>query len=63
MTAVRAASCVAWMRRRPGTGGLFRVSWDNILIAARGILDAVGRAAVLGPDFGVDRHATKLAGR
>ena len=43
---LRPASCVAWVRNRPGTGGLFRASWDPILIAARGIPNAVDRAAV-----------------
>lgn len=46
MTGLRPASCVAWIRNRPGTGGLFRSSWDPILIAARGVPDAVDRAAV-----------------
>ena len=46
MTGLRPASCVAWVRNRPGTGGLFRASWDPILIAARGIPDAVDRSAV-----------------
>ena len=46
MTGLRPASCVAWVRNRPGTGGLFRASWDPILIAARGIPDAVDRAAI-----------------
>ena len=27
MTGLRPASCVAWIRNRPGTGGLFRASW------------------------------------
>ena len=34
------------MRTRPGTGGLFRSSWDPILIASRGTPDAVDRSAV-----------------
>jgi DNA modification methylase len=46
MTGLRPASCVAWIRNRPGTGGLFRASWDPILIAARGVPDAVDRAAI-----------------
>ena len=33
---LRPAACVAWVRNRPGTGGLLRASWDPVLIAARG---------------------------
>lgn len=43
---LRASTCVAWTRRRPGTGGLFRSAWDPILIASRGTVDAVDRAAI-----------------
>jgi site-specific DNA-methyltransferase (adenine-specific) len=43
---LRPAGCVAWVRKRPGTGGLFRASWDPILIVARGVPAAVDRAAV-----------------
>jgi site-specific DNA-methyltransferase (adenine-specific) len=43
---LRLSGCVAWVRTRPGTGGLFRSSWDPILIASRGTPDAVDRAAV-----------------
>lgn len=43
---LRPAACVAWVRNRPGTGGLFRSSWDMILIVSRGIPDAVDRAAI-----------------
>jgi hypothetical protein len=43
---LRPAACVAWIRNRPGTGGLFRASWDPILIASRGVPDAVDRAAI-----------------
>jgi DNA modification methylase len=46
MTGLRPASCVAWVRTRPGTGGLLRASWDPVLIAARGVPDAVDRAAI-----------------
>ena len=42
---LRLSGCVAWVRTRPGTGGLFRSSWDPILIASRGTPDAVDRAA------------------
>jgi adenine-specific DNA-methyltransferase len=43
---LRASTCIAWVRRRPGTGGLFRAAWDPILIASRGTPDAVDRSAV-----------------
>lgn len=43
---LRASTCVAWVRTRPGTGGLFRASWDPILMVSRGVPDAVDRAAV-----------------
>lgn len=43
---LRPATCVAWVRTRPGTGGLFRASWDPILIVARGVPDALDRAAI-----------------
>lgn len=43
---LRPATQVAWIRNRPGTGGLFRSSWDPILVAARGTPDAINRAAI-----------------
>jgi DNA modification methylase len=43
---LRLSGCVAWVRTRPGTGGLYRSSWDPILIASRGTPDAVDRSAV-----------------
>jgi len=43
---LRPAGCVAWIRNRPGTGGLVRSSWDPILLVARGLPRAVDRAAV-----------------
>lgn len=43
---LRAATCVAWTRKRPGTGGLLRSSWDPILVASRGVPDAIDRAAI-----------------
>jgi DNA modification methylase len=45
-TALRPSTCIAWIRKRPGTGGLFRSAWDPILIVARGVPDAVDRAAI-----------------
>lgn len=43
---LRPAAQIAWVRTRPGTGGLYRASWDPITIVARGIPDAIDRAAV-----------------
>lgn len=43
---LRPATCVAWTRKRPGTGGLFRAAWDPILIVSRGTPDAIDRAAI-----------------
>lgn len=43
---LRPATMVAWVRSRPGTGGLFRASWDPIAIVSRGVPDAIDRAAV-----------------
>lgn len=43
---LRPSTCVAWTRRRPGTGGLLRSAWDPILIASRGVPVAVDRAAI-----------------
>lgn len=46
ITGLRPSTCVAWVRNRPGTGGLFRSSWDPILLVSRGTPDAIDRAAV-----------------
>ncbi len=43
---LRPATQIAWIRTRPGTGGLFRSSWDPIAIVARGVPDAIDRAAI-----------------
>jgi adenine-specific DNA-methyltransferase len=43
---LRASTCISWIRKRPGTGGMFRSAWDPILIASRGTPDAVDRSAV-----------------
>lgn len=43
---LRASTCVAWVRNRPGTGGLFRSSWDPVLIVSRGVPDSVDRAGI-----------------
>lgn len=44
-TGLRLSTTVAWTRKRPGTGGLFRTAWDPILILSSGTPDAVDRAA------------------
>jgi site-specific DNA-methyltransferase (adenine-specific) len=46
ISGLRPATTVAWVRKRPGTGGLMRAAWDPVLIAARGVPDAVDRAAI-----------------
>jgi DNA modification methylase len=46
ISGLRPATQVAWTRKRPGTGGLMRSAWDPVGIAARGVPDAVDRAAV-----------------
>lgn len=46
MVGLRPATQVAWIRNRPGTGGLLRACWDPILVAARGVPDAVDWAAI-----------------
>lgn len=46
ISGLRPTTCVAWVRSRPGTGGLFRSAWDPILLVSRGVPDAVDRAAV-----------------
>jgi hypothetical protein len=43
---LRPATCIAWVRNWPGTGGLLRTSWDPVLVVARGVPDAVDRAAI-----------------
>jgi adenine-specific DNA-methyltransferase len=43
---LRPSTCISWVRNRPGTGGLFRASWDPILIVSRGVPDAIDRAAI-----------------
>lgn len=45
-TGLRPSTCIAWVRSRPGTGGLFRSAWDPIQIVSRGVPRAVDRAAV-----------------
>jgi DNA modification methylase len=43
---LRPATQVAWIRNRPGTGGLLRSAWDPISIVSRGVPDALDRAAI-----------------
>jgi DNA modification methylase len=43
---LRMATCVAWVRTRPGTGGLLRASWDPVMVFARGVPKPVDRAAI-----------------
>lgn len=43
---LRPTTCVAWTRKRPGTGGLLRSAWDPILVVSRGVPDAIDRSAV-----------------
>ena len=43
---LRPSTQVAWVRSRPGTGGIMRASWDPITIVARGVPDAIDRAAI-----------------
>ncbi len=43
---LRPSTQVAWVRNRPGTGGLLRSAWDPILVVARGVPDAIDRAAI-----------------
>jgi DNA modification methylase len=46
ISGLRPSTCVAWIRSRPGTGGLFRSAWDPIQIVSRGVPRAVDRAAI-----------------
>lgn len=43
---LRPTTQIAWVRRRPGTGGLLRASWDPITLVSRGVPDAIDRAAI-----------------
>lgn len=42
----RLATCVAWTRRRPGTGGFLRGAWDPILVLSSGVPNVIDRAAI-----------------
>lgn len=59
MSALRPSTCIAWVRKRPGTGGLFRSAWDPIQIVSRGVPSAVDRSAVpnvIEADYDVKRR-------
>jgi hypothetical protein len=67
---LRPAACVAWVRNRPGTGGLLRASWDPVLVVSRGVPDAVDRAAIrnvvtaeTSPSFPATSSSTRPLGR
>lgn len=46
ISGLRAATKIVWVRKRPGTGGLVRSSYDEIGIVSRGVPRAVDRKAV-----------------
>ncbi len=43
---LRISTCVAWTRNRPGTGGMFRGSWDPIYVTSKGAPSSKDRAAI-----------------
>lgn len=46
LAGLRLSACVAWVRGRIGTGGLFRSSWDPILVGTRGAPLMLNKAAI-----------------
>lgn len=46
LAGLRLATCLAWTRSSIGTGGLFRSSWDPVLVASRGQPEAIDRAGI-----------------
>jgi site-specific DNA-methyltransferase (adenine-specific) len=46
LAGLRLSACVAWIRSRTGTGGLFRGSWDPILVGSKGAPTLRDRAAI-----------------
>lgn len=46
LSGLRLSSCVIWDRGRIGTGGLFRSTWDPILVASKGSPRLRDKAAV-----------------
>lgn len=46
LSGLRLSACVAWVRNRVGTGGLFRSSWDPILVGSKGSPTLRDKAAI-----------------
>jgi site-specific DNA-methyltransferase (adenine-specific) len=46
LAGLRLCACVAWIRNRVGTGGLFRSSWDPILVGSKGAPALRDKAAI-----------------
>lgn len=46
LAGLRTATCVAWVRERPGTGGMFRGAWDPIYVVSKGAPTFRDRSAV-----------------
>jgi DNA modification methylase len=46
LAGLRLSACVVWTRGRVGTGGLFRSSWDPILVGTKGSPTLRNRAAI-----------------
>lgn len=46
LAGLRLTSCVAWVRNRVGTGGMFRSAWDPILVGSKGSPALVDKSAV-----------------
>lgn len=46
LAGLRVATCIAWTRNRPGTGGMFRSAWDPIYVVSKGSPTALDRAAI-----------------
>ena len=46
LAGLRLSACVIWDRERIGTGGLFRSTWDPILVASKGSPNLRDKAAV-----------------
>jgi site-specific DNA-methyltransferase (adenine-specific) len=42
---LRYAATVAWVHNQPSTGGIFRASWNPVLVFSRGTPDRVDRSA------------------
>lgn len=56
LSGLRISTCVAWTRKRSGTGGMFRGAWDPIYVASKGSPTIRDRAAV--PNVIVADHPT-----